>query len=202
MEKKQDHIFSVILLGTSGVGKSTIAFYLEHGYPPPRDIKPTIAFGISHIVVSNTPGTHGIIALVDVGGQKRFLDMRYHERFVRNADGLISVIDASRMDFQQDEKWLDDALALLKEDVPILAIANKQDLTNALPPNLINKELFSKKIIGRTYRLFGTVANDPGGIRSGENINQAVNWLIKEMLKVRNSNNNDFPRSVNIASLG
>ena len=116
MTIESDRIFSVILLGTSEVGKSTIAFYLEHGYLPPRDIKPTIAFGISHIVVRNESNGPVVIALVDVGGQRRFLDMRYHERFVRNADGLIFVMDASRRDFHADEEWLNEALNLLKED--------------------------------------------------------------------------------------
>lgn len=177
MEKDNGYIFSVILLGTSAVGKSSIAFYLEHGYPPPRDIKPTIAFGISHVVINDL----AVISLVDVGGQKRFLDMRYHERFVRNADGLISVVDSSRRDFYQDEEWLNEALNLINKDVPILAIANKQDIYNVLSPKFVDEQFFSQKLEGRKYKIYGTVANDPGGIRSGENIFQAIRWLINEM---------------------
>ena len=73
MKKPSEEIFSVILLGTSGVGKSSIAFYLEHGYPPPSNIRPTIAFGISHVEMGNS-----VIGLIDVGGQKKFLEMRYN----------------------------------------------------------------------------------------------------------------------------
>ena len=100
MQKKTDEIYSVILLGTSGVGKSTIAFYLEHGYPPPRSIRPTIAFGITHIVVNDA-----VLSLIDVGGQRKFLDMRFHERFVKNADGLVFVMDSSRKDYEADEQF-------------------------------------------------------------------------------------------------
>ena len=73
MKKSSEEIFSVILLGTSGVGKSSIAFYLEHCYPPPTNIKPSIAFGISHIEISDS-----VLGLIDVGGQKKFLDESYH----------------------------------------------------------------------------------------------------------------------------
>ncbi|UCE13439.1 MAG: GTP-binding protein [Candidatus Heimdallarchaeota archaeon] len=173
-KRGSEEIYSVVLLGTSGVGKSTIAFYLEHGYPPPRNIKPTIAFGITHIVIENA-----VIGLIDVGGQRKFLDMRYHERFVRTADGLVFVVDSSRNDFRYDEQWLEDALELVSKHTPILVIANKQDLPGALSPEFLKTQLFDK--ILRKYRIFGTVAADPGGLRSGENIMVAFQTLLSQM---------------------
>jgi small GTP-binding protein len=174
--KRGSDIYSVVLLGTSGVGKSTIAFYLEHGYPPPRDIKPTIAFGITHVVVNNE-----VVGLIDVGGQRKFLDMRYHERFVRTADGLIFIVDSSRRDFRSDEQWLNDALELISSNMPILVIANKQDLPSALSPEFLKAHLFDKILKDKDYNIFGTVAADPGGIRSGENVEIAFNHLINQM---------------------
>ena len=174
--KRGSDIYSVILLGTSGVGKSTIAFYLEHGYPPPRDIKPTIAFGITHVVVDNE-----VVGLIDVGGQRKFLDMRYHERFVRTTDGLIFIVDSSRRSFRNDEQWLDDALKLISNKTPILVIANKQDLPNALSPEFLKTHLFDKILKDKDYNIFGTVAADPGGMRSGENVEVAFNHLINQM---------------------
>lgn len=169
-------VYSVVLLGTSGVGKSTIAFYLEHGYPPPRSIRPTIAFGISHVVFGKE-----LIGMIDVGGQRRFLDMRYHERFVRTADGLIFIIDSSRNNFKHDEQWLEDALKLISTEVPILVIANKQDLPGALPPTLLEKYFISRSLNAYDHKIFGTVAADPGGVRSGENIEIAFTHLISKM---------------------
>ncbi len=176
MESSSKDIYSVVLLGTSGVGKSTIAFYLEHGYPPPRDIKPTIAFGVTHVVIQNT-----VMGLIDVGGQRKFLDMRYHERFVRAADGLVFIVDSSRRNFRYDEQWLDDALKLISNRIPILVIANKQDLPNALSPEFLKTHFFSKFLKNNNYNIFGTVAADPGGIRSGENIEMAFQYLINQM---------------------
>ncbi|MHA2306776.1 MAG: ADP-ribosylation factor-like protein [Candidatus Hodarchaeales archaeon] len=181
MELPSKEIYSVVLLGTSGVGKSTIAFYLEHGYPPPSSIKPTIAFGINHIVFEKE-----LIGLIDVGGQRRFLDMRYHERFVRTADGLVFVIDSARKDFKHDEQWLDDALQLITKEIPILVIANKQDLQGALPPALLEEHFISFSLSNYTYKIFGTVASDPGGIRSGENIESAFLYLVKQIRMKRN----------------
>lgn len=180
MQTSSENMFSVVLLGTSGVGKSSIAFYLEHGYPPPSNIRPTIAFGISHIVRGST-----VLGLIDVGGQKKFLDMRYHERFVRTADGLVFVIDSSQRNFRNDEEWLDEALRLIPKQIPILIIANKQDLPIALSPEFIRKAFIDDHLKGYTYQLFGTVATDPGGVRSGENLFAAFDHLIEKMKKKR-----------------
>ncbi|MHA1214940.1 MAG: ADP-ribosylation factor-like protein [Candidatus Hodarchaeales archaeon] len=176
MEKSSNLIYSVVLLGTSGVGKSTIAFYLEHGYPPPSTIRPTIAFGISHIVVDGV-----VIGLIDVGGQRKFLDMRYHERFVRSADGLVFVFDSSRRDFKYDQQWLKDALEIIPPKIPILIIANKQDLPSALSPDFFKAQFLDRNLKGRSYILYGTVASDPGGVRSGENIEVAFKKFVKQL---------------------
>ena len=180
MQNISEDVYSVVLLGTSGVGKSTIAFYLEHGYPPPRNIKPTIAFGISHVVIEKA-----VLGLIDVGGQRQFLDMRYHERFVRTADGLVFVVDSSKSDFRYDEQWLRDALKLVSTQIPILVIANKQDLPTALSPNFLKTHFIDDYLKNYSYTIFGTVAADPGGIRSGENIKTAFDYLIARMKRNR-----------------
>ena len=176
MQRGSESIFSVVLLGTSGVGKSTIAFYLENGYPPPRDIRPTIAFGITHIVLEKV-----VVGLIDVGGQRKFLDFRYHEHFVRNADGLVFVVDSARRDFRFDEQWLTDALTLVSKQTPILVIVNKQDLLNSLSPEFLKVHFLDNLLEGYSYNVFGTVAADPGGIRSGENIDVAFHYLLNQM---------------------
>ena len=181
MKLPSKEIYSVVLLGTSGVGKSTIAFYLEHGYPPPSSIRPTIAFGVNHIVFEKE-----LVGLIDVGGQRKFLDMRYHERFVRTADGLIFVIDSARNDFKHDEQWLEDALQLITTEIPILVIANKQDLPGARPPALLEEHFINYALKDYKYTVFGTVASDPGGLRSGENIESAFTHLIQQIRVKRN----------------
>lgn len=180
VQKPSENVYSVILLGSSGVGKSSIAFYLEHGYPPPRTIRPTIAFGISHVVIGSA-----VLGLIDVGGQKQFLDMRYHERFVRTADGIVFVLDSSQSNFTNDEEWLDEALQLVPGKIPFLIIANKQDLPNALSPDFLRQNLIDDHLKEYSYQIFGTVAADPGGVRSGENLEAAFNHLIAQMKNYR-----------------
>ncbi|MFW9855457.1 MAG: ADP-ribosylation factor-like protein [Candidatus Thorarchaeota archaeon] len=180
MQELSKGVYQVVLLGMSNVGKTSIAFYLEHGFPPPR-VTPTIAFGVSHVVMDNV-----VLGLIDVGGQRRFLDMRYHEQFVRRADGLVFVVDSSKRDFARDERWLSDALELISIRTPILVIANKQDLPSALSPDFLDENLFKPTLkADYNYSIFGTVASDPGGIRSGENIELAFHHLIVQMQENR-----------------
>lgn len=175
MQELSEDVYQVVLLGMSNVGKTSIAFYLEHGFPPPR-VAPTIAFGVSHVVMNNV-----VLGLIDVGGQRRFLDMRYHEQFVRRADGLVFVVDSSQRDFARDEQWLSDTLELGPVRTPILVIANKQDLPSALASDFLDDNLFEPMLKNYDYSIFGTVASDPGGIRSGENIELAFHHLIRQM---------------------
>jgi signal recognition particle receptor subunit beta len=111
--------------------------------------------------------------------------MRYHERFVRTADGIVFVVDSSQRNFRDDEQWLDEALRLIPGKIPILVIANKQDLPIALSPDFILKAFVEAHLKDYVYQIFGTVATDPGGIRSGENLEAAFEYLVREMIKYR-----------------
>jgi len=107
--------------------------------------------------------------------------MRFHERFVRSADGLVFVMDSSRKDFKVDEEWLHHALSLMSPDIPMIVIANKQDLPSALSPDFLEEHLLRDTLKNHFYKVFGTVAADPGGVRSGENVELAFHYLATEM---------------------
>ncbi len=177
-EKKSNDIsqkmWTVVLFGASGSGKSTITFYLSHGYPPPATLKPTIAFGMAHVIIDTT-----ILSLIDIGGQKKFLDFQFHENFLKTSDGLVLVLDATKDQYTYDEEWLLEADQNAAPNVPLLVLANKQDLPHALSAKFFEKNLLSH--IKRPYAVFETVAYDPAGIRSGENIDNAFRWLIQKM---------------------
>ena len=98
---------------------------------------------------------------------------------------MVFVIDSSQRNFRSDEEWLDEALRLIPDQIPILIIANKQDLPIALSPEFIRKAFVDTHLKGYSYQLFGTVATDPGGVRSGENLFAAFDHLIEKMKKRR-----------------
>ncbi|MFW9905855.1 MAG: ADP-ribosylation factor-like protein, partial [Candidatus Thorarchaeota archaeon] len=70
---------------------------------------------------------------------------------------------------------------LISDPIPIIVIANKQDLPNALSPEFLKTNIFDKILKKNPYHIFGTVAADPGGVRSGENVKQAFKYLIKKL---------------------
>jgi signal recognition particle receptor subunit beta len=95
---------------------------------------------------------------------------------------MVFVVDSSKRDFARDEQWLGDALELSSVRTPILVIANKQDLPTALSPDFLDENLFEPILKPNyDYSIFGTVASDPGGIRSGENIELAFHHIIRQM---------------------
>ena len=75
---------------------------------------------------------------------------------------------------------------MVSDQIPILVIANKQDLPTALSPDFLEKNFINELLNAYSYSVFGTVAADPGGVRSGENITRAFNYLIKHMKQNRN----------------
>jgi ADP-ribosylation factor protein 1 len=76
----------------------------------------------------------------DIGGQKKIRDLwRY---YFQNTDGLIFVVDS--VDTSRLEEAREELMSMLNDDsmrcVPVVVIANKQDLPNALTvADIINK---------------------------------------------------------------
>ena len=135
------------MVGLDSAGKTTILFRLK--FDETISTIPTIGFNVETITVAGVT-----FSVWDVGGQDRIRPLWKH--YLKSTDGLIFVIDSA------DRARLDEAkielLNLVRSDdmrgVPILVIANKQDLKEAVRPDDL-VDLFALNDLTATNEWYG-----------------------------------------------
>ncbi|XP_074046946.1 ADP-ribosylation factor-like protein 14 [Macrotis lagotis] len=132
----------VLLLGLDFSGKSTILYKLKHA----KDFTtiPTIGFNVEMIQMKKN--IH--LTVWDVGGQLRMRSLWDH--YLENTDVLVYVVDST--DQQHLEASRKEFELILKNEhikcVPVVLLANKQDLPGALTAEDITRKFKMKKICG------------------------------------------------------
>ena len=137
IEKKMEKIRHkiVVISGKGGVGKTT-TLHLLLGDTPPTQYVPTIALNLE--TVENIRFGNYSLVLWDFAGQERFRNLwRF---YFHGADVIFLVCDSTLRNVLISK----DILRLIKRDapkVPVFVLANKQDLPNAMKPEVIQKIL-------------------------------------------------------------
>lgn len=117
--------FKIILVGESGVGKSSlISRYVRNDYA--EQVAPTIGVGFEK-KITKIEDQDVKLAIWDTAGQEKFRTMGIH--FYRNVDGIILVYDISeRSTFDALQSWLEELKAKSESDAVIMIVGNKTDL--------------------------------------------------------------------------
>lgn len=163
----------ILILGLDSAGKTTLTKYMRFGTYNGQTV-PTIGQNIDTFKLDDW-----LVTAIDVAGQKnfRFLwEAHYH-----GTSAIIFVIDAS--DFER----LPEAKNILRthvfnnpilEGVPIVIIANKQDLPGAIDaPLLIQLLGLHKQFLDRTYAIFDC------SVLYGHGVVESFTWLVNELEK-------------------
>ena len=165
------YLIKIIIIGDPGVGKtSLVKQFISEKFS--RDYRITIGTNIfTQNLILNTGGT-AKLQLWDIAGQERWVEMRH--LYYNGAHGVMMVADLTRRKtFEQLVKfWKKDLMTYCK-DVPIILIANKNDLINEIKPEEIE---IIRKDIGTSY-IFNTSAKD------GTNVNKSFEVLANEIVK-------------------
>ncbi|XP_047967408.1 ADP-ribosylation factor-related protein 1-like [Salvia hispanica] len=167
--------FHVLILGIDKSGKTTLLEKLKSQYSnleglPPDRIVPTVGLNIGRIEVSNTK-----LAFWDLGGQLALRSI--WEKYYDEAHAVIYVVDAACPSRFEDSKSALEK-ALRHEDLqgaPVLILANKQDLEEAVSTDELAQYLDINKLDGRDFKFQAVSAFDGSGIKEG------VNWLVDAM---------------------
>jgi len=149
-----DHVpkmgaFHCAMIGLDSSGKTTVLYRLK--YNQYMNTTPTIGFNCEKFRINGTAYT-----VWDVGGQDKLRPL--WRSYTRCTDGIIFVIDSTKEDRMEEAKL--ELLKICKSNgpsskngqIPILVLANKQDLPSALDECKITEVLGLKKEFGDRFQ--------------------------------------------------
>ena len=166
--RKKEGEARLLVLGLDNAGKTTILRKLSN--EDITNITPTAGFNIKSLSMSNFR-----LNVWDIGGQKAIRP--YWKQYYDSTDALIYVIDSA--DKKRVEETGEELSQLLEEDqmngVPLLVLANKQDLVNALSAKDVAEGLNLFSIRERPWQI------QPCSAKTGEGLKDGMEWLIKQI---------------------
>ncbi|MBN1215271.1 MAG: GTP-binding protein [Candidatus Lokiarchaeota archaeon] len=121
----------ICIIGEGGVGKSSLISLLQ-GKQIEKDRTPTIGLEIEDSILNGKK-----CSIWDLAGQERFRFM--WKDFLRQSGLTVIVCDSTQKNLDKTKEILKRFTKYL--DSKIIAIANKQDLKNALSPDIVEKKL-------------------------------------------------------------
>lgn len=125
---KYDHLFKILIIGNSGVGKSALLeCYMSGIFDPYLQSTLGIEFKFKDIPID---GKLVRMQLHDTAGQERFRSIT--SSYYRNAQGIILVYDVTnKQSFTEIRTWYDNVKANCSgSNIPILLVGNKVDQPN------------------------------------------------------------------------
>ncbi|KAL0242036.1 hypothetical protein I308_106224 [Cryptococcus tetragattii IND107] len=160
----------VLFLGLDNAGKTTILKKLNN--ESISDISPTLGFNIKSLIRDGYT-----LNIWDVGGQRTLRP--YWRNYFESTDAVVWVVDSS------DRMRMNDCRNELKEllheerlaGATLLVFANKQDLAGSMLLEEIRDALELQSIISHRWIVY------PCSAFTGENLNDGMNWLVKEVAK-------------------
>ncbi|ESN93080.1 hypothetical protein HELRODRAFT_156111 [Helobdella robusta] len=171
---KKDEYF-VLILGLDNAGKTTFLeqtktkFNRNYKGINLKKITSTVGLNIGKIDTSNIR-----LSFWDLGGQEELQSL--WDKYYAESNAIIYVVDSS------DENRLDESKSAFDQmisnaslqGVPLLVLANKQDLPNCVSMNIIDK-LFCQEQSDMIQRSCKTQS---ASALTGEGIDEGIKWLV------------------------
>eukprot|EP00026_Physarum_polycephalum_P015983 Phypoly_transcript_16799.p1 GENE.Phypoly_transcript_16799~~Phypoly_transcript_16799.p1 ORF type:complete len:207 (+),score=29.15 Phypoly_transcript_16799:108-728(+) len=120
-----DNLFKFIVVGSSGVGKSSILLqFTDHEFHSTHDSTIGIEFGVRMLTVD---GHKVKVQIWDTAGQESYRSIAAN--YYRNAQAALLVYDITDKDsFVALKAWLDEILRHSDPEITITLIGNKKDM--------------------------------------------------------------------------
>ena len=158
----------ILVLGLDNAGKTTVLKQLSD--EDITNVTPTQGFNIKSMTMNNFR-----LNVWDIGGQKAI--RQYWNNYFESTDCLLYVIDSA--DKARLIETGDELSDLLDQEglagVPILVLANKQDLFHAQPPNEIAEAMNLFSIRDRPWQI------QPCSAKTGEGLKDGMEWMVSQL---------------------
>ncbi len=166
--KKTEKDARILVLGLDNAGKTTILKKLSN--EEIKQIQPTQGFNVKSLVQEGFK-----LNVWDIGGHKTI--RKYWENYFDATDALVYVVDSA--DSGRVKECQEVLQGLLVEPklkgVPILVLANKQDLVMAMTSEEIVAQLNLEAIKERAWAIYACSA------LSGEGMQEGLEWLLTNL---------------------
>ena len=164
----------IVMLGLDAAGKTTILYKLKVNETV--STIPTIGFNVETV----QPCKNVTFTVWDVGGQDKIRPLWRH--YFQGSDGLLYVVDSN--DAQRFDEAKGELSWILQDDemrgVPVVILANKQDLPHARSPSEVAEALGIHNVRDREWYVQSTCAVSGDGIYNGM---VKLSELVKETRK-------------------
>ncbi|XP_075056664.1 ADP-ribosylation factor-like protein 14 [Mixophyes fleayi] len=129
----------ILLLGLDAAGKSTVLYKFK--FKEPFSTIPTVGFNVEMIQTEK----HLQLTIWDIGGQQKLRSFWCY--YFENTDGLVYVVDSTnKQTLEEAKKEFQFILQNeLIKNVPVVVLANKQDLPGALNADELTRKFNMKK---------------------------------------------------------
>lgn len=126
MDREYDHLFKILIVGDSTVGKTSVLVrYVDDVFNPEFQTTIGVDFKVSTLQIE---GKIVKLQLWDTAGQDRYRNIV--SSYYRGAHGIILMFDLTSPEtFSRVEEWYEESQKYLATQIPRLLIGNKSDLT-------------------------------------------------------------------------
>ncbi|MHA2363445.1 MAG: ADP-ribosylation factor family protein [Candidatus Hodarchaeales archaeon] len=163
-------------LGLDKAGKSTLIRRVIHGVFDSESSR-TMGLNVDKIIIESDESLE--LVSWDLGGQIYFRSSLW-KSYMENTNGVIFVVDAAdpkRFPEAKMEIWNFIFNQRELDNVPVLVLANKQDLDEAVDSGTLVRSLELEKVQHRSFILY------PVSAKTAHNLTEAMDWLYERIIK-------------------
>ena len=197
IEKKYDHLYKIILIGDTGVGKTALlSKYLKGVFP--KSPLSTVATEFATKIIQIKDGGSIKAQIWDTAGEEKYKSITFHH--YRKSVGALIVYDITkRITFLNVMNWYDDLMLKADKDCIIALIGNKLDLIqkNERKRDVTKEE--AQEYANENNMLFYETS-----AYNGDNISDIFEELLQtiytERRKIKKLDTNENQNTINIHS--
>ena len=198
IEKKYDHLYKIILIGDTSVGKTALLSKYLKGVFPTSPLS-TVATEFATKIIRIKDGGSIKAQIWDTAGEEKYKSITFHH--YRKSVGALIVYDITkRITFLNVMNWYDDLMLKADKDCIIALIGNKLDL---IQKNERKREVTKEE--AQEYANDNNMLFYETSAYNGDNINDIFEELLQtiyiERRKIKKLEINENQNTINISKM-